>query len=185
MRLDTGAVLNSSRQTMPYPAFGWDWVCMQSYGWVTPHHIHVFELIACFNYLRAVILRYDFHGLRFSTLLIAWSPPRFSRKAEAVRKFSTALLEGYRHSYLRVTFTRFRSGRSADGFVPITGAVACGPVSEPMPRPRKRVLRLVQATHLKYLGVSAVTTRLYLHAVYEVFNGGEGQAVPFVVCMWV
>ena len=65
VRLDIGAVLNSSRQTMPYPAFGWDWVCMQSYGWATPQHINVLELIACFNYLRAVISRYDCHGLRF------------------------------------------------------------------------------------------------------------------------
>ena len=39
-----------------------------------------------------------------------------------------------------------------------------------MPRPRKGVSRSLQATHLKYLGVTAVTTKLYLHAVHEFFK---------------
>lgn len=65
VRLDMGAVLSAGRQTMPYPAFAWDWGPLQSYAWSAPQHINVSELIACFNYLRGVIQRYSFGGLRF------------------------------------------------------------------------------------------------------------------------
>lgn len=39
-----------------------------------------------------------------------------------------------------------------------------------MPRPRKGKSRVLQATHLKYLGVQPVTTKLYLQAVHEFFS---------------
>lgn len=69
VRLDTGAVLMAARQSMPYPAFAWDWTPVQSYSWAVPQHINVLELVAFFNYLRGVICRNDFKGVRFFHVL--------------------------------------------------------------------------------------------------------------------
>ena len=65
VRLDIGCVLNSARQSMPYPAFAWEWSVVQSYPWAVPQHINVLELVAFFNYLRGGISRKSFNGVRF------------------------------------------------------------------------------------------------------------------------
>ena len=39
-----------------------------------------------------------------------------------------------------------------------------------MPRPRKTLNRVVQATHLKFLGVTPVTLSLYKKALHEFFQ---------------
>ena len=64
VRLETSTVLNATRQTMPYPAFGWSWEVVQKYKWASTQHINVFELIACFNYFRAVACRKGFSSQR-------------------------------------------------------------------------------------------------------------------------
>ena len=52
VRLDTGAVLEGTRQITPYPAGGWYWKCLQSYSWPVKQHINVVEFVAFFNYVR-------------------------------------------------------------------------------------------------------------------------------------
>ena len=37
VRLDTGTVVDSCRQVLPYPAIAWEWRCVQSYAWATPN----------------------------------------------------------------------------------------------------------------------------------------------------
>lgn len=44
VRLGSRLVFDGARQVAPYPAFAWDWTSVQSYPWVTPQHINVFEL---------------------------------------------------------------------------------------------------------------------------------------------
>ena len=51
VRLESGSILESSRQAVPYPATAWKWKTVQSYHWNTTHHINVFELAAFFNFL--------------------------------------------------------------------------------------------------------------------------------------
>ena len=48
VRLDSGLILEGTRQLAPYPAFAWEWTTVQSYAWVTPQHINVLELLAFF-----------------------------------------------------------------------------------------------------------------------------------------
>lgn len=69
VRLDISSVLITGRQTMPYPAFAWEWSSVQSYTWATHQHINVLELIAFFNYLRGVICRFEFQSVRFFHVL--------------------------------------------------------------------------------------------------------------------
>ena len=69
VRLDIKSVLNAGRQTMPYPAFAWDWTAIQSYSWAVGQHINVLELIAFFNYVRGVICRSEFASIRFFHVL--------------------------------------------------------------------------------------------------------------------
>ena len=57
VRLNSGAVLDGVRQLAPYPAFAWQWTSVQSYRWVSPQHINVLELLACFNYLCFLVTR--------------------------------------------------------------------------------------------------------------------------------
>ena len=52
VRLDTGAVLEGTRQIPPYPAGGWLWTCVQAYAWSSKQHSNVLEFIAFFNYVR-------------------------------------------------------------------------------------------------------------------------------------
>ena len=52
VRLDSGSILEAARQAVPYPAFAWQWQCIQSYAWTQPQHINVLELLAFFNFLR-------------------------------------------------------------------------------------------------------------------------------------
>lgn len=69
VRLDLGCVLTAGRQSMPYPAFAWEWSVVQSYPWAVQQHIHVLELIAFFDYLRGVINRTSFSSVRFFHIL--------------------------------------------------------------------------------------------------------------------
>ncbi len=55
VRLDIGAILEGSRQPIPYPAICWDWSCVQAYAWKQPQHINVLELLA-FNFVKIVTL---------------------------------------------------------------------------------------------------------------------------------
>ena len=45
VRLETGSVLESSRQAIPYPASAWKWETVQCYSWKTSQHIDVLELV--------------------------------------------------------------------------------------------------------------------------------------------
>ena len=69
VRLDTGSFLTVGRQSMPYPAFAWDWTVTQSYTWASHQHINVLELVAFFNYLRAFTLRKWNQSVRFVHVL--------------------------------------------------------------------------------------------------------------------
>ena len=51
------------------------------------------------------------------------------------------------------------------------------PVLHPMQRPRSPRLRVVQATHLRFLGVTPNTTKLYKSAVHEFFIWREKQGM--------
>ena len=46
VRLETGDVLDSLRQPLPYPAPMWAWNTVQAYRWDTTGHINVLELTA-------------------------------------------------------------------------------------------------------------------------------------------
>ena len=59
------------RQDFPYPAFVWEWGCIQCYKWVQPQHINVLEVIAVFNYIRAKVGDRARHSERFSISAIA------------------------------------------------------------------------------------------------------------------
>ena len=50
VRLTGGAVVDSSRQAVLYPAVVWNWTCVQSYSWAQTQHINVLELVAFLNY---------------------------------------------------------------------------------------------------------------------------------------
>ena len=65
VRLKDGAVLEGSRQAIPYPAFVWDWKCVQSYSWAQTQHINVLELLAFLNYLKLHVLKPSHHSVRF------------------------------------------------------------------------------------------------------------------------
>lgn len=69
VRLSSGAILDGVRQLAPYLAFAWDWTLVQSYSWVTPQHINVFELLAFFNCLRFFVARPNGRSCRFSHVL--------------------------------------------------------------------------------------------------------------------
>ena len=69
VRLDTGSLLSEGRQSMPYPAFAWDWTVVQSYSWASQQHINVLELVAFFNFLRAFSLRKGNQSVRFVHVL--------------------------------------------------------------------------------------------------------------------
>ena len=45
VRLDSGSILEGARQAIPYPAFAWQWRCVQSYAWSQSQHINVLELL--------------------------------------------------------------------------------------------------------------------------------------------
>lgn len=64
VRLDTSTVLVAGRQSVPYPAFAWQWEVRQAYLWSSAQHINVLELIACFDYIRSVACRNNFSRLR-------------------------------------------------------------------------------------------------------------------------
>ena len=63
--LKTGAILDGPRQAVPYPAFVWDWKCIQSYTWAQTQHINVLELLAFFNYVKLHVLSSSHHSARF------------------------------------------------------------------------------------------------------------------------
>ena len=52
VRIDSGAILEGSRQVTPYPAGAWKWQCVQAYPWAAKQHINVLEFVAFFNYIR-------------------------------------------------------------------------------------------------------------------------------------
>ena len=39
-----GTICEGGGQPIPYPAYAWDWRCVQSYTWSQPQHINVLEL---------------------------------------------------------------------------------------------------------------------------------------------
>ena len=65
VRLNDGTIIDGSRQAVPYPAFVWDWRCVQSYSWAQSQHINVLELVAFFNYLKLHVLCPSHHSARF------------------------------------------------------------------------------------------------------------------------
>jgi hypothetical protein len=69
VRLDSGVILEGSRQPTPYPAICWDWAVVQSYGWQQHQHINVLELLAFFNYLRSVAIISKSHSQRILHVL--------------------------------------------------------------------------------------------------------------------
>jgi hypothetical protein len=69
VRLDTGVVLEGSRQPTPYPAMCWDWTVVQSYAWQQHQHINVLELLAFFNYIRSMAGFSSSHSQRFLHVL--------------------------------------------------------------------------------------------------------------------
>ena len=69
VRFGTGSLLSEGRQSMPYPAFAWDWTLVQSYTWASQQHINVLELVAFFNFLRAFSLRQGHQSVRFVHVL--------------------------------------------------------------------------------------------------------------------
>jgi hypothetical protein len=69
VRLDTGVVLEGSRQPTPYPAICWDWTVVQSYAWQQHQHINVLELLAFFNYFRSLAALSSSHSQRFLHVL--------------------------------------------------------------------------------------------------------------------
>ena len=52
VRLDSGSILEGARQAIPYPAFAWQWRCVQSYAWSQSQHLNVLNLLAFFYFLR-------------------------------------------------------------------------------------------------------------------------------------
>jgi hypothetical protein len=69
VRLDSGVILEGSRQPTPYPAICWEWAVVQSYGWQQHQHINVLELLAFFNYLRSVAVISKSHSQRILHVL--------------------------------------------------------------------------------------------------------------------
>jgi hypothetical protein len=69
VRLDTGAILEGSRQPIPYPAICWDWSVVQSYAWKQTQHINVLELLAFFNYFRSLASFSVLHSQRILHVL--------------------------------------------------------------------------------------------------------------------
>ena len=62
VRLETGSVLESSRQAVPYPASSWKWETVQCYHWKSTQHINILELAAFFKPLK--------YGARCAKMLI-------------------------------------------------------------------------------------------------------------------
>ena len=52
IRLLTEALVDRSRQHIPYPAFIWRWECVQSYPWAEKQHIYILEFTAFSIYFR-------------------------------------------------------------------------------------------------------------------------------------
>ncbi len=69
VRLDTGAVLEGSRQPIPYPAICWDWSVVQAYSWKQSQHINVLELLAFYNYFKSLASFSPLHGHRLLHVL--------------------------------------------------------------------------------------------------------------------
>ena len=65
VRLETGDLLDSSRQAVPYPAPAWNWQPVQAYSWDNSQHINVLELTAVLNFIRMAVKEYDWSELRF------------------------------------------------------------------------------------------------------------------------
>lgn len=57
----------------------------------------------------------------------------------------------------------------------------CGPMFRLMPRPRKSRCREVQATHLKFLGVTPVTLSLYKKTLHEFFQWRRRRGLGCIV----
>ena len=45
----------SSREDLPYPAFGWRWESCQRYKWKAHGHISVLTIVAVVNYIRKTV----------------------------------------------------------------------------------------------------------------------------------
>lgn len=60
----------------------------------------------------------------------------------------------------------------------MVAAATCGQSRGAMPRPRKVKTRAVLATHLKFLGVTTATLKLYRSAVQEFFKWRRQQGLP-------
>ena len=69
VRLETGSLLEGSRQPVPYPAPIWDWKVVQSYPWRQTQHINVLELIAFLNYLQLHVHDASNHSKRLIHIL--------------------------------------------------------------------------------------------------------------------
>ena len=69
VRLKNGTVLDGPRQAVPYPAFIWDWKCVQSYSWAQSQHINVLELLVFLNYVKLHVLNPSHHSARFLHVL--------------------------------------------------------------------------------------------------------------------
>ena len=64
VRLETGDLLDSSRQAVPYPAPAWQWQAVQAYRWDQSQHINVLELSAVLNFLRLAAREWEWSSLR-------------------------------------------------------------------------------------------------------------------------
>ena len=64
VRLESGGILDSYRQAVPYPAPSWVWVTVQAYRWESTQYINVFELTAVFKFLKHANRESSWHSLR-------------------------------------------------------------------------------------------------------------------------
>ena len=87
MRLETGDILDSLRQPLPYAAPMWAWNTVQAYRWDTSGHINVLELAAVLNFIR------------YATRELGWRATRFFHIVDS-RVTSCVMAKGRSSSYL-------------------------------------------------------------------------------------
>ena len=64
-RLDTGTLVDGSRQPVPYPAPAWAWETVLSWAWKQSAHINLLEFAAFLTYVRSRASSPTFHRQRF------------------------------------------------------------------------------------------------------------------------
>lgn len=159
-------MLHAGRQSMPYPAFAWEWIVVQAYPGSVVQHINVLELIACFNYFRALISRVNvksskyFHVVGSMVTAVVIAKGRSSSRIlnRTLRRMAGLTLAGDLYPLPLWTISVWNFSDAGSRYV--------RPRVCPMPKPRKAVSRSVQATHLKFLGVTPATLslcRMVLH----------------------